>query len=116
MDKPLLQLTEAAIRHLEQVMTQSDAVGMVIALEKAGCAGYMYRIEPCRQVPEDAQISCFGAHCRIFVPEASVSRIRGSRLDYQKSALEMKAVFDNPNVTLACGCGDSVELRQPEEV
>ena len=111
-EKDILELTEKAKVYLEKLQKDHQAEGIVVALEKAGCAGYMYRIEPCHTVCEDAMRLDFGQNLIVYIPKESVNRIRGSRLDYQKLHLETKAVFNNPNVQIACGCGDSVELLE----
>jgi hypothetical protein len=38
----------------------------------------------------------------------------GTEMDYQTSALKSGFTFNNPNQTSACGCGESVQLKQAE--
>lgn len=111
----MITLSQRAIDYLTAMQAKHQAQGIVIALKKSGCAGYMYQIEPCQLPSEGAVEVKMAAGLTIYIPRDSVGRIRGSRLDYQKNHLDTKAVFDNPNVQLACGCGDSVELL-PEVV
>ena len=111
-EKGILGLTEKAKIYLEKIQKDHQAKGIVVALEKAGCAGYMYRIEPCHEACEAAMQLDFGQNLIVYIPKESVNRIKGSRLDYQKQHLETKAIFNNPNVQIACGCGDSVELLE----
>ena len=106
----VLSLTAEATGYLEKMIKSHGAVGIEIALEKAGCAGYMYRIDVCHQQPQETQIVTINPQITLVIPPTSIPRIQGSTLDYQKVNLETKAVFSNPNVTLACGCGESVEL------
>ena len=106
----ILNLTTEATSYLEKMIKSQGALGVEIALEKAGCAGYMYRIDVCHQQPKETQAVTINPQITLFIPNTSIPRIQGSTLDYQKVNLETKAVFSNPNVTLACGCGDSVEL------
>ena len=106
----LIRLTPFAKTYLEKVVTKQVACGVVIALEKAGCAGYMYRVEPCQIQPNDVIAQAVSENLTLYIPLESVPRLRGSQLDYACSQLETKAVFDNPNVRMACGCGDSVEI------
>ena len=109
-----ITLTERAAQHLTKMVLKSGK-GVLIALEKAGCAGYMYRIEVLQSLPEHCMQIRVNQSLTLWVPYDSVPRLHGSQLDYQQSQLEKKAVFNNPNVTLACGCGDSVELIQAEK-
>ena len=106
----LIRLTAFAQSYLQKVVDKNNACGIVIALEKAGCAGYMYRVEPCATAPDDAVSQAVSATLTNHIPQESVPRLRGAQLDYACSALETKAVFDNPNVRMACGCGDSVGI------
>ena len=109
-----ITLTDRAQRHLTKMIHNQSGIGVLVALEKAGCAGYMYRIEIIQSPPEDCVEIAIDQQVTLFVPFNSVPRLNGSQLDYQMNQLETKAVFKNPNVTLACGCGDSVELIQTE--
>ena len=105
-----IRLTDFATHYLTDIVARQAAVGVCIALEKAGCAGYMYRVEPVSTVPEDVVVQTVSPVLTLYIPSDSLPRLRGSTLDYRRSQLETKAVFVNPNVQLACGCGDSVEL------
>ena len=42
------------------------------------------------------------------------SFLLGTEMDYQTSALKSGFTFNNPNQTSACGCGESVQLKQAE--
>ena len=108
--QPILTLTDRARLYLQKIQKNSGAKAIYVALEKAGCAGYMYKIEPLKSSSEGGAQLRFGAELTIVIPKESIDRIKGSRLDYQKRDLDTKAVFFNPNVQMACGCGDSVEL------
>ena len=36
----------------------------------------------------------------------------GTEIDYRTSLLESGFVFNNPNVTEACGCGESIKFAE----
>ncbi len=106
----IIRFDDQAQQYLtKQLKNQPESIGVYIALEKAGCAGYMYQIRTVSQTPEDTKEYSIGG-IRVFIPPSSIARLQGSILSYKKQGIDFKAVFDNPNVTLACGCGDSVEL------
>ena len=114
-NKQLIELTAFAKDHLESIVSRHQASGVVISLEKSGCAGYMYRIEPCEEYTDPAFVQEVSSKLRIYIPVESISRLAGSRLDYDRAMMETKAVFDNPNVQMACGCGESVELANANQ-
>ncbi len=47
---------------------------------------------------------------RILVEPKAVLFLIGTEIDYETSRLSAKFVFNNPNQTDACGCGESVTL------
>jgi len=111
----ILTLTANAKSYLQQQLANNtSAIGVFVALEKAGCAGYMYKIRLVDAAVENAVLEQVSG-ISFFIAKTSIPRISGSELDYQRIGLECRAVFANPNVTAACGCGDSVELIRPED-
>ena len=83
----LIRLTTFAQSYLQKVVDKNNACGIVIALEKAGCTGYMYRVEPCYGA-RYAVSQAVSATLTIYIPQESVPRLRGAQLDYAHSALE----------------------------
>ena len=112
MDRNFLQLTPKAVLHLDRVLRHNpDFIGVHLGLKKSGCAGYMYILDPVSEVPSKSQVFKV-KEITFYVDTASISLLSGSVLDYKVEGLETKAFFINPHVTDACGCGDSVELKE----
>jgi iron-sulfur cluster assembly protein len=47
---------------------------------------------------------------KILVDPKAVLFLLGTEMDYQTDKLSARFVFNNPNQTGACGCGESVQL------
>jgi iron-sulfur cluster assembly protein len=60
-------------------------------------------IQPGDEVIEDQGV-------KIFIAPKDVMFLLGTRLDFSVNKLEASFVFQNPNQTGACGCGESVSL------
>ena len=106
----IITLTKAAKQYLKTMLAKdTNLQGIYISLDKAGCAGYMYKLHAVATIPENT-IREYIDGIALCIDTDSIPRLKGSSLDYQKQGIELKAVFNNPNVRLACGCGDSVEL------
>ena len=69
---------------------------------------------------QDLQVSIrgFGARTafgirgvRLLIDAKAVLFLIGTEMDYQTGALKSGFVFNNPNQTSACGCGESVQLK-----
>lgn len=106
-----VRLTEAAAARVRDLTegAASPCVGLRVGIKNGGCAGQEYtvdyaeRIEPLDEVVEDK-----GA--RILIDPKAVLFLIGSEIDFQVTDLASKFVFNNPNQTDACGCGESVTL------
>ena len=107
-----LRLTPKAASYLSNLMRQDASyMGLYLALKKSGCAGYMYVLDPVVEQPHDTQLFQVG-DVDFYIDSKSIQYLDGTILDYKIEGLETKAVFINPHVVDACGCGDSVEMKK----
>jgi iron-sulfur cluster assembly protein len=47
---------------------------------------------------------------RVLIDPKAILFLLGTQMDFQTSKLSSGFVFNNPNQTSACGCGESVQL------
>jgi iron-sulfur cluster assembly protein len=52
---------------------------------------------------------------KIFIDPKAVLFLLGTEMDYRVDRLKSGFVFNNPNQTSACGCGESVQLKPAVE-
>ena len=80
-----------------------------IGVKKGGCAGMEYTMEwAAEQTPFDEVVEQDGA--RVLIDPKAVMYLLGTEMDYRTEKLSSQFVFNNPNQTGACGCGESVNL------
>ncbi len=107
----VVTLTNAAEQRIGDIVENASdgARGIRIGIKNGGCAGMEYTIDLVTEVnPKDDMVESNGA--KVFVaPEASLFLL-GTELDYEVTKLRSGFVFNNPNQTSACGCGESVTL------
>ena len=60
--------------------------------------------------PNDEVVEQNGA-CVIIAPMAQMF-LFGTEIDYETSLLESGFKFNNPNVSEACGCGESIKFDE----
>jgi iron-sulfur cluster assembly protein len=48
---------------------------------------------------------------RVLIDPKAVLFLLGTEMDYKTDKLSAQFVFNNPNQTSACGCGESVQLK-----
>ena len=61
-------------------------------------------------VGTDGLHTLYAAGVRVFVDPKSYGLLHGTELDYDTSLVSKGFIFNNPNQTGACGCGESVQL------
>ena len=112
-DRPkVLRLTDAAADQIKSVMSRAErpAVGLRVGLKNAGCAGMSYTLDFAeKQNPLDEVVEDKGA--RVLVDPKAILFLIGTEMDFVKDKMQSRFVFNNPNQTDACGCGESVALK-----
>ena len=108
--KPV-KLTEAAAARIGQIMNEAHGKyqGVRVGVTNGGCAGMSYTMDyaseakPFEEVMEDKGV-------KIFIDPKAILFLIGTELDFVKEKLGARFVFNNPNQTSACGCGECVQI------
>jgi iron-sulfur cluster assembly protein len=107
----VMRLTEAAASRIKSVMAQAGqpVAGVRVGVKNGGCAGMEYTMEYANAVnPTDEVVEDQGV--KILIDPKAVLFLLGTEMDYKTEKLSAQFVFNNPNQTSACGCGESVQL------
>ena len=107
----VMKLTDAAATRIKDVMAkaQGSISGVRIGVKNGGCAGMSYTMEYATSVgPHDEIVEDRGV--RILIDPKAVMFLLGTEMDFRVDKLSAGFVFNNPNQTSACGCGESVAL------
>jgi iron-sulfur cluster assembly protein len=107
----VMSLTDAAARRVRDIMAKADrpVAGIRVGISKGGCAGMSYKVEYAEAAkPGDEIVEDKGA--RVFVDPTAILFLLGTEMDYKVDKLAAQFVFNNPNQTSACGCGESVAI------
>lgn len=107
----VMRLTDAAAERIKAVMAKADRpnAAVRVGVKNGGCAGMSYYMEYADQAdPLDEVIEDKGV--RILVDSKAVLFLLGTEMDYKVDKLSAQFVFNNPNQTGACGCGESVQI------
>lgn len=110
----VITLTEAARNRVGEIMSSKpDAKGIRIGVKNGGCAGMEYTIDLVEEAiaGEDKVTIPEGT---VYVAPQAVLFLLGTQLDFEVTKLRTGFVFNNPNQSSACGCGESVELTPAE--
>ena len=107
----VLTLTDAAANRVKDIIDRSDRpiVGVRIGVRTGGCAGMSYTMEYATSVnPLDEVVEDKGV--KVLIDPKAVLFLLGTEMDFQTTKLASQFLFNNPNQTSACGCGESVAI------
>jgi len=108
----VIRLTDAAAERIKYVMANAagEIIGVRVGVKNGGCAGMTYTMEYADKVaPADELVEDKGV--RVLIDPKAILFLLGTEMDYKTDKLSAQFVFNNPNQTAACGCGESVTLR-----
>ena len=108
MTKQVISLSDQAADRIKEIMSSADndSSGVRVGVKSGGCAGMSYIMEYTKEVnPNDEIIEDKGV--KVFVDSAAIMYLLGTEMDYKKEELSSTFVFNNPNETERCGCGES---------
>jgi iron-sulfur cluster assembly protein len=106
-----MRLTDAAANRIKDILARAEKpiAGVRVGVKNGGCAGMSYTMEYAEQVnPTDEIVEDKGV--RLLIDPKAVLFLLGTEMDYKTEKLSTQFVFNNPNQTSACGCGESVQL------
>lgn len=110
-DTPIIKITEKASARVQEIIknASSEVIGLRIGIKTAGCSGLKYNIEFAKEQKafEDA-IDVNGI--LILIDPAAVMFLVGSEMDWKEDKFSSSFVFNNPNETAKCGCGESFSV------
>lgn len=107
----VMRLTEAAASRIKDAIARAEkpVVGIRVGVKNGGCAGMEYTMEYAEAVnPADEVVEDKGV--KILIDPKAVLFLLGTEMDFKMDKLSAQFVFNNPNQTSACGCGESVQL------
>ncbi|MEL6112420.1 MAG: iron-sulfur cluster assembly accessory protein [Pseudomonadota bacterium] len=104
-------LTDEAARRMQAIMDDADEayIGVKIGVKNGGCAGMEYTMDYATQAgPLDEVVDENGI--KILIDPKAILFLLGTQIDFVTEKLSQRFVFNNPNQTDACGCGESVTI------
>ena len=107
----VMRLTDAAADRIKAIMAKADKplVGVRVGVKNGGCAGMSYTMEYAESAAKfDEVVEDKGV--KLLIDPKAVLFLLGTEMDFKVDKLSSTFVFNNPNQTSACGCGESVQL------
>jgi iron-sulfur cluster assembly protein len=110
-----IRLSEAAAARIRDIVAGAEGQyqGVRVGVVNGGCAGMSYTMDyaeaakPFEEVVEDKGV-------KVFLDPKAIMFLIGTEMDFVREKLGNRFIFNNPNQTAACGCGESVTLKPAE--
>jgi iron-sulfur cluster assembly protein len=107
----IVTLTDAARDRVHEIIGNAGkpVAGVRVGVKNAGCAGMAYTLDYVEDPdPKDDVVEEDGF--KVFIDPKAVLFLLGTEMDYEITTLRSGFLFNNPNQTSACGCGESVAI------
>ena len=107
----VMRLTDAAASRIKDILGKAERpiAGVRVGVKNGGCAGMSYTMEYAENArPHDEVVEDKGV--KLLIDPKAVLFLLGTEMDFKVDKLTAGFVFNNPNQTSACGCGESVLL------
>ena len=106
-----ISLTDRAAERIKLIMSRAETpkIGVRLGVKNGGCAGMEYTMDYAEardaldEVVEDKGVM-------ILIEPKAVLFLLGTQMDYEEGVMSSGFIFNNPNQTDACGCGESVTI------
>ena len=111
MNKQIISLSDKAAIRIKEIMSNAEknSVGVRVGVKSGGCAGMSYIIEYAKEIqPNDEIIEDKGV--KVLIDAGAVIYLVGTEMDYKKDEFSSSFVFNNPNETERCRCGESFKV------
>ena len=108
----ILTFSDQAKVRLKEIMSSKEyqnSLGVRISVKSGGCAGMTYEMNYVDQsIDGDEKIEVEGVN--VFIDPKAIMYLLGTEMDYKVDKFTSSFVFNNPNETERCGCGESFKI------
>ena len=111
MTKQIITISDKAAERIKEIMSSAEesSIGVRVGVKSGGCAGMSYIMEYTKEInPNDEIVEDKGV--KILIDSAAVIYLLGTEMDYKQEEFSSQFVFNNPNETERCGCGESFKV------
>ena len=108
MSEQIIKLSDNAVSRIKEIMSKAEnsTIGVRVGVKSGGCAGMSYILEYAKDIkPNEEVIENKGV--KVLIDPKAVLYLLGTEMDYKKNQFSSSFVFNNPNETERCGCGES---------
>jgi len=106
-----ITVTPRAIEEIKTILSAEDMPDetlLRVGIMGGGCAGFQYHMALEDEAQEDDEVIEI-KEVKMVVDPVSFQYLKGVTIDFQEGVHQSGFVFDNPNASSTCGCGQSFQ-------
>ncbi len=110
-EEKLIEITDKALDQIRNILSaeaKGPDTGLRLGVSGGGCSGLSYKME-IDQSKEKDNVICFD-DVTVLIDLKSSIYLKGIVLDYKDGLNGKGFVFNNPNASNTCGCGESFSV------
>jgi iron-sulfur cluster assembly protein len=104
-----ITVTEKAINAIKRIMKENNVpenYGLRVGVKGGGCSGLSYTLG-FDEAKKEGDTIITAESINLFIDGKSLFYLSGTELDFSDGLNGKGFVFNNPNATKTCGCGES---------
>ena len=106
----IITLSDKAAERIKEIMSKDQkSLGVRVGVKSGGCAGMEYVMEYAKEKNLNEEL-IEDKGVKVFIDPKAVMYLLGTQMDYKKDKFSSSFVFNNPNETERCGCGESFKI------
>ena len=111
LSKKDFSLSDSAINHISNLLEKNKSSGVRVSVKSSGCSGYAYDLSFVQKAEQD-DFKASVEDIDLYISEESLIFLKGTEIDYVTKGLNSELIFNNPNISAKCGCGESFSIDQ----
>jgi len=112
MKSKIISITDSAAERIKEILSSAEdnsIKGVRVSVVTGGCAGMSYEMNYIKEInSSDEVVEDRGV--KVFIDPKAIMYLLGTSMDYKKDKFSSSFVFNNPNETERCGCGESFKI------
>ena len=109
----MINVTELAAKEVKRIIEseaswddKSKKMYLRVGVMGGGCSGFRYSLDLTEEKTDNDEV--FPQHGVVIICDSkSHLYLDGATIDFKDGVMDRGFVFNNPNATSSCGCGDS---------
>ena len=104
----MINVSEKAVKKIREILSEESKEdwSLRIGVKGGGCSGFTYALDIIQAADVNDQVFDFDG-VKVIVDPKSFIYLSGAELDFTDGLHGSGFIFNNPNVSRTCGCGNS---------